>query len=132
MDDKDKQYKPLPVTCNMLRSLPHNPRYNNQEFRVRIIKYINSSHLLDIREYIKKKPHSYYTSKGLSLNMWQVKTLIQELKSAIPLLEEYHVLKKERLKKEREVETPETFKEEVKTDEEKYDEELSNLTNPTQ
>ncbi len=54
-----------PVIIKAYDSLPRNPKYPLQEFKLREVKYHNSTVLLDIREYITSDEFNGYSPKGI-------------------------------------------------------------------
>jgi hypothetical protein len=77
-----------PVVIKAYDSLPRNPKYPLQEFRLRVVKYHNSSLLLDIREYITSDEFNNYSPKGVSLNREQVMYLAAQLHDIIKCMQE--------------------------------------------
>lgn len=69
-------------------SLPRNPKYPLQEFRLRVVKYHNSTTLLDIREYITSDEFTGYSPKGISLNREQLLYLAAQLHDIIKYMKE--------------------------------------------
>lgn len=61
-----------PRIIKVYNSLPRNPKYPLQEFRLRVVKYHNSDALLDIREYVTSDLFTGYSPKGVSLNREQL------------------------------------------------------------
>lgn len=80
--------KRLPRIIKAYDSLPRNPKYPLQEFKLRIVKYHNSTMLLDIREYITSTDFNGYSPKGLSLNREQVLYLAAQLHDIISQMDE--------------------------------------------
>lgn len=77
-----------PIVIKAYDSLPRNPKYPLQEFRLRVVKYHNSSLLLDIREYITSNEFNGYSPKGTSLNLEQVMYLAAQLHDIIKCMRE--------------------------------------------
>jgi hypothetical protein len=69
-------------------SLPRNPKYPLQEFRLRVVKYHNSTYLLDIREYITSDEFSGYSPKGISLNREQLLYFAAQIHDIIKYMKE--------------------------------------------
>jgi hypothetical protein len=69
-------------------SLPRNSKYPLQEFRLRIVKYHNSTILLDIREYITSDEFTGYSPKGTSLNKEQVLYLAAQMHDILSHMKE--------------------------------------------
>ena len=67
--------KKPPRCLQTFPSLPRNPAYPLQEFKVRVVQYHNSNALLDIREYVTTETAAYYSKKGLSVTLEQVEHL---------------------------------------------------------
>lgn len=63
--------KKPPIIIKLYDSIPRNPLYPLQEFRVRVVKYANSENLLDIREYITSEKFTGYSPKGVTLTKEQ-------------------------------------------------------------
>lgn len=75
--------KRLPLIIKEYDSLPRNPKYPLQEFKLRVVKYHNSTTLLDIREYITSTEFNGYSPKGISLNREQIMYLAAQLHDII-------------------------------------------------
>lgn len=67
-----------PIIIKAYDSLPRNPKYPLQEFRLRVVKYHNSSVLLDIREFVTSTEFTGYSPKGISLNREQLLYLVAQ------------------------------------------------------
>lgn len=61
-----------PKIIKVYDSLPRNPQYPLQEFKLRVVKYSNSTALLDIREYVTSDLFTGYSPKGISINREQM------------------------------------------------------------
>ena len=77
-----------PIVIKAYDSLPRNPKYPLQEFKLRVVKYHNSSLLLDIREYITSDEFNGYSPKGISLNKEQLMYLAAQLHDIIKYMQE--------------------------------------------
>ena len=69
-------------------SLPRNSQYPLQEFRLRVVKYYNSSALIDIREYVTSDAFTGYSPKGISLNREQLIYLTTQLHDILEHMKE--------------------------------------------
>ena len=72
-----------PIVIKSYGSLPRNENYPLQEFRLRVVKYHNSTRLFDIREYVTCKEFEGYSPKGISVNREQLLYLAAQLHDII-------------------------------------------------
>jgi len=77
-----------PIVIKEYDSLPRNPKYPLQEFKLRVVKYHNSTVLLDIREYITSDEFNGYSPKGVSLNREQLMYFAAQLHDIINHMKE--------------------------------------------
>lgn len=67
-------------------SLPRNPQYPLQEFKLRVVKYHNSVTLLDLREYVTSDAFTGYSPKGISITREQLLYLFTQLPNILDSL----------------------------------------------
>ena len=79
LSPRTNQMKRPPNIIKAYESLPRNPQYPLQEFRLRVVKYHNSTVLLDLREYVTSDLFTGYSPKGISLNREQLIYLSTQL-----------------------------------------------------
>lgn len=77
-----------PYCLLVLPSLPRSEVYPLQEFKLRVIKYNNSSKLLDIREYITSEMFTGYSPKGISITLEQVEHLYLHMDDIMKAMKE--------------------------------------------
>ncbi|SRR6266496_2399009 len=77
-----------PIVIKSYDSLPRNSKYPLQEFKLRIVKYHNSTILLDIREYITSIEFTGYSPKGISLNREQLLYFAAQIHDIIRYMKE--------------------------------------------
>lgn len=75
-----------PYEIKVYESLPRNPQFPLQEFKVRVVKYQNSDMLLDIREFITSELFTGYSPKGITINEEQVRYLFSILLDVIDVM----------------------------------------------
>jgi hypothetical protein len=77
-----------PKIIKVYDSLPRNPQYPLQEFKLRVVKYHNSAALIDIREYVTSDLFTGYSPKGISLNREQLIYLSTQLHDILENMKE--------------------------------------------
>lgn len=63
-------------------------RRGNQELKMRVLQYPQSTPILDIREYVRSEVYTGFTKKGISIDLDQCRSLLAQLPEIVKRVEE--------------------------------------------